>query len=120
MQTGCEAILHNPISPCCHAAWVCRDLWPHKHLLRAYVEDKSAVRDLCALVLLIRRIRTSYKSGSVMRISVSGRITAPVWRRIFFLSICFGDCRRFHYRVTNARVDTLRTKRSAEHKQTNG
>ena len=50
-----------------------------------------------------------------MWIPPSGRIFAPMWWRIFFVSVCFRDCRRVHHAMALAypRVGALGIKSCA-------
>src|SRR5215216_2615543 len=100
----------------------------YKNFVYSRVKDQAAVCDFRAVILFMRWIRTRNNSRWSSRISLPERIS-PSLHRIFFVSVCFGDCLSFNCLLflpftrytAYARVGTvpalLRVKRCAEHKR---
>ena len=65
-------------------------LGPYKDFVCCRINNQSAVCNFRAVKLLMRRVRASDDSRGIMGISFPRRISRG-WRRIFLLSLCFGD-----------------------------
>ena len=96
----------------------------YKDFVDFCVQNQCAMCNFGAVIPFVRRIWTLDNTGWIMRISLSGGITAAP-RRILFFRVCFRDLLSFNRRMfapftrytAYARVRALRVNSCAEHKQ---